>query len=168
MISFRKVQRLSWDERWLLAQALVLLPVLRVALLFVTIKQLHLLTTREVPKLRRGSSAGVPSHPQSALSETSINSFVAASFRAQSTARMVRIAAERGLCRAKCLEQSLVLRWLLRRQGIDARIIFGARKEDEQMEAHAWVEIDGVPISDDEGAHQHFSPLGELAASKID
>ena len=81
---------------------------------------------------------------------------------------MVRIAAQRGLYRFKCLDQSLVLRWLLRRQGIDARIVFGARKEDEQMEAHAWVEIEGVPISDDEGEHQQFSPLGELAASKFD
>jgi len=167
VISFRKVQRLSWDERWLLAQALVLLPVLRGVLLFVTIKQLQLLTVRTVPNLRRGSSAGVPSRPQSALSEASIKSSLAASFRAQSTARMVRIAAERGLCRAKCLEQSLLLRWLLQRQGIDARIFLGARREDEQMQAHAWVEVDGVVLNEDDDVHQRFLPFEELAASTV-
>lgn len=80
---------------------------------------------------------------------------------------MVRVAAQRGLCRAKCLEQSLVLRWLLWRQGIDARIFFGARKEDEQMQAHAWVEVDGISLDDDNDAHQRFSPFEELAASKV-
>jgi transglutaminase superfamily protein len=72
------------------------------------------------------------------------------------------------LYRFKCLDQSLVLGWLLRRQGVDARILFGARKEDNQMEAHAWVEVGGMGVSDDEGEHQRFRTLGQFAASKID
>jgi len=83
------------------------------------------------------------------------------------TARMVRIAARHGLYRAKCLEQSLVLRWLLQRQGIDARIFFGARKEDEEMQVHAWVEVDGVSLDEEDHAHQRFSPFEEPVGSDI-
>ena len=144
MTALRKLLQLSKGEVWVLALAAVLLPTVRLALKFTTVSRLKDFGSRSLHD---------PRSPQIPL---------------QTTARMVSIAAHRGLYRFKCLDQSLVLRWLLRRQGIDARIVFGARKEDEQMEAHAWVEVDGVPISDDEGAHQHFSPLSELAASKID
>ena len=83
----------------------------------------------------------------------------------QVTARIVRIAAEHGFYHAKCLEQSLVLRWLLYRRGIDAQIFFGTRKEDEQMQAHAWVEVNGVALTEDDAVHQHFSRFEELTPS---
>jgi len=142
--ALRKLLRLSSREAWLLTQAAVLLPTVRLALKFITVSRL------------KDFGSGALHEPRSPQ------------LPPEAIARLVRIAAEHGLYHFKCLDQSLVLGWLLRRQGIDARIVFGARKEDQQMEAHAWVEIGGVPISDDEGAHQHFSALGELAASKID
>ncbi|MDQ1729693.1 MAG: hypothetical protein QOD33_1818 [Pyrinomonadaceae bacterium] len=77
-------------------------------------------------------------------------------------ARLVRVAAERGPCRARCLPQSLVLHWLLQRRGVASRIVFGARKADEQMQAHAWVEVNGVTLSQDHGVYRDFSPLDEL------
>ena len=79
---------------------------------------------------------------------------------------MVRVAARYGICRAKCLEQSLALRSLLRRQGFDARIFLGARKEDDQMQAHAWVEVDGISLDEEQDIHQPFSPFEEMAASE--
>jgi len=122
-------------------QAAVLLPTVRLALKFITVSRLK----------DFGSTAlHDPRSPQ---------------LPPQTTARIVRIAAHRGLYRFKCLDQSLVLRWLLRRQGIDARIVFGARKKDNQMEVHAWVEVDGVAIGEDDEEHRRFSPLEELAAS---
>ena len=43
-----------------------------------------------------------------------------------------------------CLEQSLVLWWLLRRRGIAADLRIGARKDSDRFEAHAWVEFDSA------------------------
>jgi len=127
-------------------QAAVLLPAARIALKFVTIARLQLIGVRTKKDSRRGS-----------IGRTN-------GLSPQTTARLVRIAAERGPYRAKCLEQSLVLRWLLLRQGIEARILFGARKEDEQMQAHAWVEVNGVALNEDNGVYRDFSPLDELLA----
>lgn len=135
--------QLSPREFWLLVQAAVLLPAVRLALKFVTVARLQLLGGQAV---RDPLTSGLPP---------------------ESTARLVRIAAERGLYCAKCLEQSLVLRWLLQRQGIDARITFGARKEDEEMQAHAWVEVNGVALNEDDGVHERFSPFEERAASNF-
>jgi transglutaminase superfamily protein len=59
----------------------------------------------------------------------------------------------------------LVLRWILGRQGIYARIIFGARKSDEVMQAHAWVEVDGVSLDEDDNTPVAFSPFEKRAAA---
>lgn len=141
MLSLRKLSQLSSREAWLLIQAALLLPAVRVALTFVTVAQVQNIAGRA---LRTPQPSKISP---------------------QATARIVRIAAQRGLYHFKCLDQSLVLRWLLRRQGIDARIVFGARKEDEQMEIHAWVEVDGVAIGEDDGVNLRFSPLEELSPS---
>lgn len=139
----RKLLQLSKLEAWLLFQAVVLLPTVRLALNFITVSRLKDLGTRTVRELRD------PRLPP------------------QTTARMVRVAAQRGLYRAKCLDQSLVLCWLLRRQGIDAQIVFGARKEDEQMEAHAWIEVDGISLDEDDNPHRRFSTFEGLAAAQF-
>jgi len=129
-----------------LIQAALLLPAARVALRFVTIARLQVLGagTLTGSRLRsRGRRIGLSP---------------------QTTARLVRIVAEHGPFRAKCLEQSLVLRWLLLRQGIDARLLFGARKKDDEMQAHAWVEVNGLALNEDNGVYRDFSPLDELVA----
>lgn len=83
-------------------------------------------------------------------------------------ARIVTVAANHGLFYASCLQQSLVLRCLLERNGIKSEIRFGARKENHQFQLHAWVEVNGQIISYDEGVHQSFSSLGVIASSRID
>ena len=147
VLTLRKLSQLSAPEFLLLVQAVVLLSAVRFALKFVTIARLQLIGARNVSDSRRDRVVRA-----------------ATGLSPEATARMVRIAAERGPYHAKCLEQSLVLRWLLLRQGVEARILFGARKEDEQMQAHAWVEVDGLVLSEDNGVYQHFSPLDELLA----
>jgi hypothetical protein len=125
----------------ILAQAAVLLPAVRMACRFVTFARLQRLSDR---------LAG-PSRAKSLGPEVA--------------ARLVRIAADRGLYRARCLERSLVLRWILRREGVDARIILGARKDDNEMQAHAWVEVDGVSLDDETDFHRPFSPFERIATS---
>jgi hypothetical protein len=74
-------------------------------------------------------------------------------------ARMEAAAARNIFLHANCLEQSLVLWWLLRRRGIDAALRLGARKESGTFEAHAWVEWDGEVVNLADREHQHFAPF---------
>lgn len=58
-----------------------------------------------------------------------------------------------------CLEQSLVLWWVLKRQGIPGELRIGGRKENGRFEAHAWVEFAGEPLEVTGEAHLHFVPF---------
>ena len=49
--------------------------------------------------------------------------------------------------RSTCMHRSAALVRLLRRAGIDARMVFGVRVEPYR--GHAWVELDGVAIGED-------------------
>jgi hypothetical protein len=78
---------------------------------------------------------------------------------ARKTARVVRVAAWYGPYGGKCLEQSLVLWFLLRRQRIKSELRIGVRKEAKRFEAHAWVELLGLPLDESESVHQRFKPF---------
>ena len=77
------------------------------------------------------------------------------------TARMVRSAAFRNLGTATCLEKSLVLWWLLGKQGIASSVRIGTRKTGQKFEAHAWVECEGVPLNEPEELHKHYAAFDE-------
>lgn len=75
---------------------------------------------------------------------------------ARRTARLVAIAASRGAYRATCLRQSLALWWLLKRRGINTQLRIGVRKEGGALQAHAWVEHEGVPLGQGPLDHAPF------------
>jgi hypothetical protein len=60
--------------------------------------------------------------------------------------RMVALACALYPGRAQCLERSLVLYYLLRRQGVDVRLVNGVKVDP--FGAHAWVQYRGEPIND--------------------
>lgn len=70
--------------------------------------------------------------------------------------RMVNAAARYGLG-STCLEKSLTLWWLLRREGIVSSVRIGARKASGKFEAHAWVERDGAALNEPAAAHRHYA-----------
>jgi hypothetical protein len=72
-------------------------------------------------------------------------------------AHLVNSADRHGLFHFSCLAKSLALWWLLRRQGIDAHLRIGIRKEKEKFEAHAWVEHSGVALNEPEEHHRHYA-----------
>ncbi len=74
-------------------------------------------------------------------------------------ARMEAAAARNLFFSTNCLEQSLVLWWLLRLRGIAAELRVGARKDSGRFEAHSWVEFDGKVLNDAGGEHLHFVPF---------
>jgi len=52
-----------------------------------------------------------------------------------------------------------VLWALLRRHGFAAELKIGARKEAGRFEAHAWVELDRVPLNDETSSNRQFVPF---------
>jgi len=73
--------------------------------------------------------------------------------------RMEAAAARNLFFATNCLEQSLVLWWLLRLRGIGAELRIGARKDSGRFEAHSWVEFDGRVLNDAGEEHLHFVPF---------
>jgi len=70
---------------------------------------------------------------------------------------MVRAALRYSLVQYTCLEESLTLWYLLRRQEIPARLRIGVRKEKEKFEAHAWVEYGDEALNQDEALHRRYA-----------
>ena len=95
---------------------------------------------------------------------------LAQSEAARRTVRAVRSAELHGLTKPNCLERSVTLWWMLRREGIEGELHIGARHQAGKFEAHAWVELDGRVLNDAADVHQHYArfdaPIAaELAAS---
>lgn len=84
------------------------------------------------------------------------------------TARMVNAADRHGLVHPSCLAKSLTLWWLLGRQGITSSLRIGIRKENEELQAHAWVEREGVALNEPEERHRHYAAFDAALASFAD
>jgi len=69
---------------------------------------------------------------------------------ARLVADAVALVAARRMTRSRCLVRALVVWFLLRRRGADARLVIGAAAPDapDGLLAHAWVEVEGEPIGD--------------------
>ena len=61
-----------------------------------------------------------------------------------------------------CLERSLVLQWMLRREGIAANMRIGGRKQGARFEAHAWVEVNGTPVENASSDGTAFVPFDSV------
>ena len=81
------------------------------------------------------------------------------------TARAVNSADRHGLVHPSCLAKSLTLWWLLGRQGISSRLRIGIRKENNNLEAHAWVERDGAAVNEPEEHHRHYAAFDTAFAN---
>ncbi|HEX5165639.1 MAG TPA: lasso peptide biosynthesis B2 protein [Thermomicrobiales bacterium] len=79
--------------------------------------------------------------------------------RAFRYARRIEQASHRHPARPQCLHRSLVLQRWLRSEGFPSELKIGVRKDEQQLKAHAWVEIGGVTINDRPAAVNAFTPL---------
>jgi len=77
--------------------------------------------------------------------------------RAAQTTRMVHAAVRYSVGRPSCLEESLVLWYLLGRQGITSQLRIGIRKEDGKFGAHAWVERNKEALNQPDAQHRHYA-----------
>jgi hypothetical protein len=85
--------------------------------------------------------------------------------KVQAACRMVIAALRYSLLQYSCLEESLTLWYLLRKQGIAACLRIGVRKENEKFEAHAWVERDGTALNEPEALHEHYAAFDAALSS---
>jgi hypothetical protein len=79
--------------------------------------------------------------------------------------RAVRSVELHGPTNPNCLERSMTLWWLLRRDGVDGELHIGARKDGGKFEAHAWVELDGQVLNDGVEVHEHYARFDAPIAS---
>lgn len=138
----RTWRKLSHQERSLLLEALILLPLVALSLKLGGLKRTQSLLIKLLP-----SSPSFPFPPCSPL---------------LTTVNMVQIATKYHNPWTTCLKKSLVLWYLLRRQGITAQLQIGVRQEQGEFQAHAWVEYQGYVIGDRQEVKQHFTAFGGL------
>ncbi len=81
-------------------------------------------------------------------------------------ARLVGIAALNGPYRAACLCRALTLWAMLKGSGVDARMKFGVRRQNETIEAHAWVECEGRVLIDRAHVAHSYAVLENAAAAE--
>ena len=134
----RKFGALEPAERRLVLQIVTLLPVTALALRVFSFKRvcaaLHWLA---------GPVGQAPSEDEAAYVE-----------RARQWIRFVK---RRGPYHGNCLSRSLVLWWLLHRQGIQSVLRIGARKPMAKLQAHAWVEYRGQPLNAGPRVRQRYA-----------
>ncbi len=73
--------------------------------------------------------------------------------------RLVKIAERNHLYEMTCLRQALVLRHLLTLNNIASDLHIGVRKEAGVLDAHAWIEYQGVPVGQQQTSLKNFGPL---------
>lgn len=142
MNELRKLRALGAADRRLLALCLLATPCIVLA-----VKALGFRRTRSLLQLwPRPSARGGPK--PGAESAT----------RAETIARLAGIASARSPLRSSCLPRSLLVWWLLRREGIESTLRIGVLREGGAFGAHAWVEHDGRPVGDD-GLSRRYAPF---------
>jgi hypothetical protein len=134
--SFASARKLGWRRRALIAEAVVWLLVLRLALLLVPFPRLARTLGACVPPADpRVTAAGAPTTREAA-----------------GLARDVGWAVTRGAAhapfKAVCLPQALAARTMLKRRGVASVMRFGvARLPGQPLVAHAWLDAAGVEVT---------------------
>jgi hypothetical protein len=143
----RKLAALSASDRNLICYACLLMPVVWVSLRLLGLART--LAWAAVPR-----SAGQISNSR-VLPPASLG-------------RLVNIAARYGPIRAACLVRSLVLIRILGGRGVVGVLQIGVRKAvSSKLDAHAWVEFDGIPVNDDRNVAKDFAVFDTLDTSVV-
>ncbi len=81
---------------------------------------------------------------------------------AMEMARLVRKVGRWAVRRFSCLHEAVTVWRLLARRGIPGNLRIGVRQHDGQVEAHAWVEYEGLVITGDPKAAGQSTPLLQI------
>ena len=137
MSAWLRWRRLGADDRAETIRAAVLLPLYALAVRSVMLPRLL-----EMIAARRTRRSRVP-----------LDGAVDLSVRA------VARAAAHAPFPSACLTRSLTLMYLLRRRGVPAELKIGARLQNGTLDAHAWVEHDGIALNDPAAVRDGYQEL---------
>ncbi|MDP9191889.1 MAG: lasso peptide biosynthesis B2 protein [Acidobacteriota bacterium] len=140
MSLLRRLARLDRQKRWLLAEAAVIVPIVRIALTVLPFRIVH----RGIAAVTRRGSSRTPSRAPALIAWAV-------------TAVAARVPA------ASCLTQALAATLLLARHGHVSTLRLGVAKNDDgTLRAHAWLDCGGRTILG-EPAHGAFTPFPPVA-----
>jgi hypothetical protein len=140
----RRLWQMSWRERIWLVRAWIALPVVQWRL-----RRLGYLRTREKMEVPVASARTV-NDPEAAR-----------------LASIVALAAQRHVVRLQCLPRSLWTWRQLRTLGCPCELRLGVtRSQSPEFEAHAWVELDGQPLHENQSLERGGSHVPFTAVSK--
>jgi len=71
----------------------------------------------------------------------------------------VELAARNHIYPMTCLRRSLAMQTLLSKRGVNTDLFIGVRRNQEKLEAHAWLEYQGQPIGEKDPPTGQFTPL---------
>ncbi len=148
---FGTLRRLSWQDRWVLLQALLLVAGIGLALRVTSFNRVHSVLRSLLP----------PADTQ----VDQMDGLVAP--RALRLARIVDIASRHTQLSNTCLHRSLALWWLLGRRRLCCSLRFGVRKDGGRFQAHAWVEHRGAVINDRPTVGRDYVPLPRFPAKNV-
>jgi hypothetical protein len=140
----KKFLHLSIRERQMFVQAVLLLPLIHLSLCLLGYHRLHKITEKLIPIKEVKSS---PSEADNTV------------YQAKEITRIVAIGAEHGFFQASCLRRTFLDWVFLRRNGIQSSICFGVRRIGQQLEAHAWLEYEGIVINDVASVQENYLVL---------
>jgi len=132
--------RLSNSERWRFVLLLLELPAVSLLLAMIGYSR----TRRAIERCSSRAGTRNPTMVELAAAER--------------LAQLATLAGTHGPLRANCLRQSLLTYLLLRRQGFCPALQLGARRQDGQFDAHAWVELEGQALGQADLQHRAFQP----------
>lgn len=133
----RRARLLSWRERRALAFAFAYLAAADAGLRCLGFRRL-------APRLRPAAGV-VPAG----------DTLQQARFRAWAVSRAARIFPGH----PACLPQAVAVQLWLRRDGIPAQFHIGVDRDGAALLAHAWVEVEGQPVTDPPGGIARFAPI---------
>lgn len=132
-------------QRWAFCQAWCWLPLMWAALKAWPLPRLHARLMAHIQHLPPPTSAQLA--------------------EARALGEAVNAAARHTPFPATCLSRSLVLLWMLGRRGVAAQLCVGARLQNGQLDAHAWVEILHQPVNDRPDVALVYPPFDGFATS---
>lgn len=76
--------------------------------------------------------------------------------------RSVAAVANRSILPATCLPRAITAKSMLKAIGIDVDICIGVGRDEEGFSAHAWIELDSMPISESPDLSVRFSEISRI------
>lgn len=135
---------LDWQQKKLLLQAYFLLGRMRAAILTISFKRL---------------SKSLQHHPELATLEP-LNK--AELKQAKIIGRAVVTAARYTPWDSNCLAQVLTAQRMLAQNQIAGTFFLGAKKDEQKLEAHAWLECDGLILTGEAG-HENYTVVSTFS-----